>query len=164
MSTDIINGLYEAFSNRDADAMGVFYSDDAQFTDPVFGDLHGNEIRAMWAMLCSQADDLEVTWSGVTATGESGSAHWEAVYTLTPSGRRVHNRIAAEFEFADGVITRHVDTFDLWQWSKMAIGPMGSLLGWAPPFKNKLRETARRGLDRYVERGDTANGTGDEAG
>jgi ketosteroid isomerase-like protein len=146
-----ITKLYESFARRDAAAMAECYSPDAHFTDPVFGDLHGSEIGSMWAMLNERADDLTIRFSDVAATGDSGSAKWEAVYMYTPTARRVHNRIRATFEFEDGLITRHVDAFDLWKWSRMAIGTMGMLLGWAPFFRKKLRETAKRGLDHYIE-------------
>jgi ketosteroid isomerase-like protein len=146
-----ITKLYESFAQRDAAAMGECYADDAHFTDPVFGDLHGDEIGSMWAMLTSRAEDLTIRFSDIETDNDTGSAKWEAVYMYTPTSRRVHNRIRATFEFEDGLITRHVDSFDLWKWSRMAVGTLGMLFGWAPFFRSKLRETAKRGLDRYIE-------------
>lgn len=147
----IISKLYKSFAARDAESMAQCYAADAHFTDPVFGDLRGDEIGSMWAMLTSRAEDLTIRFSDVVVDGDTGSAKWEAVYMYTPTSRRVHNRISATFEFKDGLIVRHIDTFDLWKWSRMAIGTMGTLLGWAPFFRKKLRETAKRGLDRYMD-------------
>lgn len=143
--------LYESFARRDATSMAECYAPEAHFTDPVFGDLVGDEIGSMWAMLTGRAEDLMIRFSDVSVTADAGSCRWEAVYMYTPTSRRVHNRIGASFEFEDGLIKRHVDSFNLWKWSRMALGTMGTLLGWAPFFRRKLRETARRGLDRYME-------------
>ena len=35
-----------------------------------------------------------------------GSAHWEAWYTFSATGRKVHNVVEANFEFADGRVLR----------------------------------------------------------
>ena len=150
LPTDTIATFYDAFGRKDAETMAACYASDIHFTDPVFGDLYGDEAVAMWRMLCTQASELEVTASDIRANGGNGTASWEAIYTFGPSERTVHNRIAASFEFDEsGLIVRHIDRFDLWRWARMAIGPMGVFLGWAPFFRTRLRQTARRGLDRF---------------
>ena len=83
----------------------------------------------MWRMLAGRAADLRVESSAFTASDTTGSAHWEAWYTFTATGRPVHNVIDAEFAFAGGGITRHVDRFDLYRWSRQALGARGVLLG-----------------------------------
>ena len=59
----------------------------------------------------------------------------------TPSrktGRKVLNRIDAEFVFRAGKIARHTDSFDLWAWAGMALGLKGRLLGWLPPVQGAI--------------------------
>jgi hypothetical protein len=92
---------------------------------------------------------LTVEYSGVSADDTTGRAHWEARYDFSATGRKVHNVIDARFEFADGKIIRHADTFDLWRWAGMALGPKGKLLGWLPPVQNAIRKTAMKGLDAF---------------
>jgi ketosteroid isomerase-like protein len=145
-----INRLYEAFARRDHAAMASCYSTDATFSDPVFGTLTGGHIAAMWHLLCEQGTDLKLTHSKVQADESTGSAHWEPVYTFGPSGRLVHNVIDAEFVFADGEIINHSDHFDLWRWMRMALGLPGTLIGWTPSAKRKVRATAARGLQRFL--------------
>ena len=58
--------------------------------------------------------------------------------------------IDARFEFADGLIRRHTDTFDLWRWSRLALGPSGLFLGWSPLVQNTIRDRARRGLEKWT--------------
>lgn len=77
------------------------------------------------------------------------SAHWQACYAYSGTGRLVCNRIAASFEFRDGLIARHVDRFSLWRWAAMALGGTGALLGWFPPTRNAIRARAAQGLAAY---------------
>jgi ketosteroid isomerase-like protein len=146
-----IEELYAAFRRRDHAAMAACYHASVHFSDPAFGDLHGNEVRAMWHMLCERGADLEVTFGGVEAHGDQGSAHWEARYTFSPTGRTVHNRIRAAFTFESGRIIRHADVFDMWRWTRMALGAPGILTGWTWFTKNKVRQTARRSLHRFID-------------
>lgn len=138
--------FYGAFARRDAATMAAAYAEDARFSDPVFPDLDAAGVRAMWKMLLERGADLEVTFRDVQADDTRGQAHWEATYTFSATGRRVHNVIDAAFEFQDGRIVRHVDSFDFWRWSRMALGAKGALLGWTPLVRNKVRETAARQL------------------
>lgn len=147
----LIETFYKAFQQRDATAMAACYEPSIHFSDPVFASLHGLEADAMWAMLCEQGIDLEVAYSGISADDRSGGVQWEAIYTFGPTGRRVRNKVTATLEFQDGKIVRHVDSFDLWKWSRMALGFTGTIGGWSGPVQTKIRETANRALTRYIE-------------
>lgn len=147
-NAELIRRLYAALAARDGAAMGACYADDARFSDPVFGDLDAADVRTMWAMLCARATDLDVTVSDIEADDHRGRAHWIATYTFSKTGRRVRNVIDAEYAFRDGRIVRHVDRFDLWRWSSMALGWKGRLLGWLPAVQNAIRGEAQRGLRR----------------
>ena len=147
----LIDGFYAAFARRDAPAMAGCYAPDAHFHDPVF-DLRGAEIGEMWSMLCARGTDLTLEWRDVRADDATGSAHWEPRYTFSATGRPVHNVIDATFEFRDGRIVEHVDRFDLWRWSWMALGGKGALLGWTPLVGRAVRAQARKGLDAWMAR------------
>jgi ketosteroid isomerase-like protein len=146
----LLRRFYEAFAKRDGETMASCYAPDVHFSDPVFGDLKGDRASGMWRMLTGRAADLKVVASDFRADDREGSAHWEAYYTFTATGRKVHNIIDARFEFADGLITRHADTFDFWRWTRHALGPMGIVLGWSPIVKNKVSRTATKGLDAFM--------------
>lgn len=148
----LLTRFYEAFQKRDAVTMGACYHAEAHFSDPVFQRLNRDETVAMWAMLCRRARDFDLQFSNIQADGANGKAHWEARYTFSKTGRSVHNRIDAQFTFADGLILSHADTFDLWRWAGMALGPMGTLLGWTPLVQNKIRQEARQALEVYMKR------------
>lgn len=149
-NADRIRKFYEAFARRDGEAMTSAYAPNATFSDPVFPELRGPEVGAMWRMLCGRAKDLKVEFSGIEADDHVGRAHWEATYDFTATGRRVHNVIDATFVFRDGMIGTHVDDFDFWRWSRMALGAPGLLLGWSPVVKNKVRGQARAGLVAFL--------------
>ena len=149
-NAETITAFYSAFQERDYAGMAACYPPDIHFSDPVFTDLQGDEARAMWHMLCDQGADLKVAFSNVTADSDRGSAAWEARYTFGPTGRVVTNAIRASFVFADGKIVQHVDDFDLWRWMRMALGTTGTMIGWSPSAKRKVRDTGRRTLDRFI--------------
>ena len=146
----LLHRFYQAFGRRDAEAMGACYTADVRFEDPAFGQLEGDQARGMWRMLCERGKDLQITTSGIEADEQRGRAHWDAAYTFSQTGRRVLNRIDAEFEFRDGLICTHRDRFDFWRWSRQALGAPGLVLGWTPLLRNKVRAQARLGLERYL--------------
>jgi len=146
----LIERFYSAFARRDPEAMLACYGPGIAFRDPVFGELTGREVRAMWRMLNARATDLAVEFGRVAATERKGSAHWEARYTYSATARPVRNRIDATFEFQDGLIARHVDRFSLWRWAAMALGVKGALLGWLPPVRAAIRARAAKGLAAYM--------------
>ena len=148
----LIQRFYQAFQNRDAAAMNACYHQDIEFSDPVFVGLKGDEARAMWDMLCSGASDLKLEFDKVQADERQGSAHWQAWYAFSQTGHQVHNVIDAEFEFADGLIIRHTDRFDLHRWCTQALGPVGRLLGGFGFFQNALRKKVRTRLAAWQRR------------
>jgi ketosteroid isomerase-like protein len=148
----LIRDFYAAFARRDDKTMAAAYAADATFQDPVFGDLRGARIGAMWRMLCERAADLRIESSAFTANDSSGAAHWEAWYTFSATGRPVHNVIDATFAFANGRIASHVDAFDLYAWSRQALGLKGVLLGWTPFVQNAIRKQAAAGLAAFIQK------------
>ena len=152
-NAELLTGFYRAFAAKDGAAMASAYDPDAQFSDPVFTDLHGAEVGAMWQMLCARATDLRIKASGIAADDLNGQAHWEAWYTFTETGRKVHNVIDATFEFRDRKIITHRDAFDFWRWAGMALGPVARVFGWTPFMQNAVRRQARAGLAKYMAKG-----------
>ena len=145
-----IERFYRAFDACDAETMNAVYAPDATFRDPAFGELHGDEVRAMWSMLTEQAKDLSVVVRDVVADDESGSAHWTATYTFTATGRKVVNEIDAAFRFLGGLVVEHVDDFSFWRWSRQALGPVAIVLGSNPVGQPLVRRRARARLDAYM--------------
>jgi hypothetical protein len=153
MSRATIERFYAAFAQLDADTMQACYAPDACFDDEVFSLQGVRQIGGMWQMLCaatraSGRAHWKLEWSAVTER----SAHWDAHYLFSATGRHVINRIDAEFEFdAAGRITRHRDRFDFWAWSRQALGLPGLLLGWTPLLRNKVRAQAAAKLKRFID-------------
>lgn len=148
----LINTFYQCFQKLDAEGMAACYHENVEFTDPAFPDLKGKMAGNMWRMLCSQAQNFELTFSDVSADDMSGAAYWEAKYKFSRTGRAVHNKIQASFVFENGKIIQHVDSFNFWRWSKMALGPVGLILGWTPLLKGKVSSTACDNLNKYCEK------------
>ena len=81
---------------------------------------------------------MRVTFSNIEATENTGIASWQALYTFSKTGRYVHNKITAYFEFKDGLIIKHTDVFSLYRWAQQALGIPGYFVGWTSGFKTKL--------------------------
>jgi len=148
----VIHNFYKAFAKGKADEMVAYYHPDIVFEDPAFGKLKGEQAKSMWKMLIERSKgNLKVTFSDVKVVRNSGEVKWEAVYPFGPEKRMVHNIIQAEFEFKDGKIIKHTDKFDLWKWSRMALGWKGILLGWSPLVQNKIKSQSQSLLKKYMQ-------------
>jgi ketosteroid isomerase-like protein len=146
-NTGLIEKFYSAFAHADAEGMVSCYTDDINFEDPAFGILKGEDAKNMWRMLVNPG--LSLIFSKVWAGDNKGSAHWEATYTFSKTGRKVVNKIDAEFEFRDGKISKHTDHFSFWKWSAQALGTPGLLLGWTPFLRSKVRQQALERLHNF---------------
>ncbi|QOI03553.1 nuclear transport factor 2 family protein [Pseudomonas savastanoi] len=147
----LITRFYEAFAQLDAEAMSACYTDDVLFSDPAFSELRGPQVGDMWRMLTSRAKNFSVVFDQVRADDRAGTAHWVATYLFSQTGRTVVNDIEARFVFRDGKICEHRDNFDMWRWSRQALGLKGLLLGWTPLVRNAVRAQALKGLQAFTE-------------
>ncbi len=152
MSAQVIEQFYSAFARRDAEGMVACYHPQVVFNDPVFTALQGERAGAMWKMLVERGKDLAVTYRDVQSDGKTGRAHWEATYTFSQSGHKVHNVVEAHFTFRDGKIIAHTDSFNFYRWASQALGTTGRLLGWTPMVRAKVQKTALAGLEKYLAR------------
>ncbi|MBX2896900.1 MAG: nuclear transport factor 2 family protein [Cyclobacteriaceae bacterium] len=150
MHTELINRFYTAFQQRDWQTMNSCYHAEATFHDPAFRNLNNKEVRAMWHMLCLNARNFSLTFSDIKADETTGHCRWIASYTFSKTGRKVVNDICAAFTFKQGLILTHTDTFDLWKWSRQALGVSGILLGWSALVQNKVNDNARKSLARFI--------------
>ncbi len=151
---NVIEKFYTAFQNLDAEGMAECYHDNVQFKDPAFGPLKGEKVRNMWRMLCSSQtqETFKMTFSDIEENANGGKAQWQAWYTFSKTGRKVHNIIDASFKIQDGKIVEHIDSFDLYRWSKQALGTTGFLIGWTGFFQKKLYGQTNDLLTKFEEK------------
>ncbi|WKB82159.1 nuclear transport factor 2 family protein [Cellulophaga lytica] len=148
---ELIEKFYTSFSNADVNGMLSCYHNNIVFTDPAFGTLKGDRAKAMWQMLLSRSNGgTQITFSSITTNENKGSVNWKAVYTYGPKKRNVVNNVTASFTFLDGKIIKHTDSFNLWNWSKQALGTSGYLLGWSSFFKSKIQTKTNNLLDKFI--------------
>ena len=153
-----IERFYSAFSQLDAATMAACYAPDAVFDDEAFSLRGRREIGGMWRMLCDAtkakgADVWRLSWRDVQADARTGSAHWDAHYRFSATGRLVDNSIDARFTFTpDGLIATHRDQVQNGKRSRQALGTPGLLLGWTPMLRNKVRATAAANLATFLAR------------
>jgi hypothetical protein len=65
---------------------------------------------------------------------------WIASYNFSKNSQLLI--ASAPFYFQDGLIIRHTDDFDIWKWSKQALGLTGYLFGWTGFMQNKIHTNA----------------------
>jgi len=147
---ELIERFYRAFDEGDGATMAACYAPDVRFSDPVFPDLRGARAGAMWQMLTAGPGDLSIELLEHEAGETQGSAHWQARYTFTETGRPVLNDIQASFRFDDGLIVEHHDEFSFHRWARQALGPVGLALGWTPLVRSAVRRKAAARLAKYT--------------
>lgn len=154
-NADTITRFYNAFGQLDHTTMNSLYSDDVVFNDPVFGILKGDEVRAMWEMLCKNAKDFTLSFSNIKLLDdEYATCDWSASYTFSKTGRKVINNIRAYMKLKDGVITEHSDAFKMSKWAAQALGVKGVLFGWTGFMKRRIQKNARQSLVNYINKRD----------
>jgi hypothetical protein len=157
VNQQLITKFYSCFQKKDYKGMQECYADTATFSDPVFVNLNSAQVKAMWEMLCIRGTDLTLEFKNVKADGRNAAAEWEAHYTFSASKRKVINKIKADFIIENGKIVKHTDSFDLYKWSKQAIGFPAVILGGTNFFKSKLRKGAMKSLDDFMNKKNAGN-------
>ena len=153
INEEILNRFYSAFQRLDYKTMQDCYSEDAVFSDPVFGLLNGKEVRAMWEMLCKNAKEFSLTYSDIELLDhEYATCKWIASYTFSKTGNKVVNKIKAFVRINDGKIIEHSDAFRLSTWIGQALGLKGILFGWTNFMKKAVQKQARKGLDQFMQK------------
>ena len=148
---DIVAAFYSAFAKKDYVSMNACYSEDIVFSDPVFMVLKGDEVRAMWEMLCKNAKDFSLTFSDIELLDEEyATCRWTASYTFSRTGNKVVNKIKAYMKLKDGKIIEHSDAFRLSTWIGQALGWKGRLFGWTGVMKRGVQKNARKNLERFM--------------
>lgn len=144
----LIEKLYTSFAKLDAEGMASCYHKDIHFLDPAFGNLHNEEVSKMWEMLIKRSKgNLEITYSDIWIDEDYGGAKWTAKYKF--GSRTVINHVIARFKISDGKIIEHSDDFNVWKWSRQALGPIGWLFGWSGFVANSIRKKSRKLLEEY---------------
>lgn len=150
-TTELITVFYTAFQKLDYQTMNSCYSDDIVFSDPAFGMLEGEEVKAMWEMLCKNARDFSLSFTNIQMVDEEyATCNWTATYTFSKTGRKVVNYSKAFMRIRDGKIIEHSDAFKLSKWASQALGLKGALLGWTSFMKKKIQQNARKNLTDFM--------------
>ena len=150
VNEQLITHFYTCFQNKDFQGMQQCYADNATFYDPAFENLDAAQVKKMWEMLISKGKDLRLEFSNVQADEQKGSADWIATYTFSASGKKVVNKIHADFVFENGKIVQHRDQFDFYKWMRQALGLPGLLFGWTSFLRESVRQKAKQNLANYI--------------
>lgn len=152
-NTGLIQHFYQSFANGAIEDMVNCYDDSATFEDPAFGQLKGEDVRNMWRMLLeSSKGQLKVTFDSIHENKENVFAKWKAEYVFSQTNRKVVNEIEAHFVVKNGKIIKHIDNFNLWKWSRQALGFKGFIIGYTSFFKKALHKKTHHLLRKFVQK------------
>lgn len=146
----LIHHFYTCFKNKDYKGMQQCYAPHAVFNDSVFKSLNAAQVKSMWEMLILKGKDLTINFNHISADEQYGTAHWDADYTFSATGRKVINHIDASFEFENGKIIKHTDHFDFHTWAKQALGLTGFLLGSTSFLQRRITKQAMKNLAQFM--------------
>lgn len=149
----VIENFYNALNEGNIQEMMKQYHSDVIFEDPGFGKLDYYQVVKMWEMLISKrSQSFKLIYKNVEAHENVGSVNWIVTYHYSATQRKVVNNIMAQFKFCDGKIIEHKDSFNLWKWTRQALGISGYLLGWTAFMRKKLNQGTKEVLEDYIQK------------
>lgn len=148
---ELLEKFYTSFAQKNHKGMIECYHEKIKFKDPVFGILIKSKACEMWKMLLSKKDNsFSISYSDIETSNNTGQINWVAEYNYGPQNRKVINKVSSKFTFSEGKIIEHIDYFNLWRWTRQAIGVKGYLLGWSIFMKHRIRLKANIALNKYM--------------
>ncbi len=149
--TGTISRFYTSLKQLNPEGMNSCYGEDIIFSDPVFGVLRGEEVRAMWEMLCHRARNYSFSFSPPEDKGDGYyTCNWKATYLFSKTGKLITNKGKAFMKLEDGLIIEHSDAFSLRRWIHQAFGLKGYLFGGFGFFQKRIRLEAQRSLEKWM--------------
>ena len=148
---ELLQKFYNSFSEGNAKGMIDCYHENITFHDPAFGTLRGKRAKAMWELLLSKKDNnASLCYKILEVNDKHAKVNWTAHYKYGPKKRKVVNNVTANFEFKEAKILKHTDDFNLWTWSKQALGTSGYLLGWSSYMRDQIQQKTGNLLNSYI--------------
>lgn len=135
--------LFLALQRRDIEAAAACYHDTAVFSAPVIGVVEGRDVKTLWQAIFSNTSDSSLSFTITDIGVTSAKVEGVVAYSVTSSGRRVIHAFSTILQIRDQLVAFHEDTFDAWDWAKMAYGPAGLLFGWSRLWQLRQGENVR---------------------
>ena len=108
-------------------------------------------VLVKYGRLLSRSDgNIKIHFSIVDVNDQQGKVEWVAEYFYGKKKRKVVNKVSSTLLIDDGKIIQHTDSFDLWSWTRQALGLPGYLLGWTSFMRNKIQGMTKVRLDEYL--------------
>ena len=152
-NSETIYHFYSSLEAGNIEDLLSCYHPQISFSDPVFGELQGDQAHSMWRMLMSKmSSDIKIDVNHVF--DQNGRMHctWAADYPFGKNQRHVHNEVSSQFTFKDNRIITHHDVFDLWKWTRQALGWPGYLFGWSNIMQRKMIERNQSYLTKIMKK------------
>jgi hypothetical protein len=144
----LLEHFFTSLAHRNHEAMAACYAPEARFDDIAFHLCDSKKIHAMWHMITKS--DLCMTYRVESCGARDAVVCWDARYTFTDTGRRVHNELRSAFTLQDGLIIKQYDHSDAWRWCLQALGPIKGPPAWL--FSGLRESRAEEKLKDFIDR------------
>ncbi|PRP83192.1 hypothetical protein PROFUN_09356 [Planoprotostelium fungivorum] len=147
-----VERFFRGYASLDLPLLASSLHPEYRFSDGGFPDLNRKRGEAMWAMFILNHKNNEINCTTHQIHEGKDKDHPSADYVVKYKfeGRPVENHIHSEFELKDGLIYRHVDSFDFYAWTIQTKGLVGRLLGWTQFFQSKVQSIGGAKLDHFI--------------
>ncbi|MCZ7594930.1 MAG: nuclear transport factor 2 family protein [Hyphomicrobium sp.] len=135
--------LFSALQRRDAQAAAACYHDDASFSAPIIGEVEGRNVEALWRTIFAATQNSALNFGVVDVGLTTARVEGVLAYSFISSGRGVISRFESVLHIRDQLVVRHEDTFDAWNWARMAFGSEGLMFGWSRTWQRRKGENVR---------------------
>lgn len=142
----LLEKLFQSLNEKDHHNMAMCYHTDAEFKDIAFKLNGRKQIHSMWHMISES--DLHASFDILSVDDETGTVDLTDDYTFRDTGRPVHNVIRSEFRFRDGLIIKHNDSCDAFDWGVQALGPVKGFISWLVPATRRSKASSI--LEKFV--------------
>lgn len=151
---EVIQSYFKHLQARNAASLWQCYASNIVYSDPVYGWMEGDKVKARWEYFCAHADALQLTWGAVTVLDdEYFTCEWTAQYTQRETGRTIKFPCKSFFRLKDYKIIEQSDAYRLSSLIAQTDGWKGFWFGWTGYMKRFVQKRALQALASFSSHG-----------
>jgi hypothetical protein len=147
-----IETYFDAFSKGDYRTMRSLCDPKITFNDPVYTSLQGKSVFALHHFMAERRICPTITIRSISEKGNRVKVKWTNEYEYATYKTHISIDVRSIFHFEHTSIISQTDQYNLWKWSKMALGFTGTYLGWTPMFRSTLRRSSQQSLATFIQK------------
>lgn len=146
----LIERFFDALRHKDSKQLNSFLAKDTIYTDPIMGQLEGDEVRYFWQSLCEKAQGFTLECKEMHLTKDEVVVFWESSYVFYATQNKVKNNLKSTFKIKENKIKSQHDEFDYSKWIKQAIGNKAGFFMKGKMMQISIQKQAKLLLKAYT--------------